>query len=110
MSKTTLKEISVVGSRYINIFKMDDESIVKVETTESNYNQLNDSNHIDPTIENGVWDSSYSVNKYDTDSGYINNGEYVDNIDNYLVKYNDIIFFIDKENITNNEIDSDLLS
>ncbi len=100
-----LTKVTVSFPHYFHIFKMNDGSEVKVETTEQDYKQLGAENPQNPTMDNGVWVSSYCGNKYGTPSGELEDGMYCDFGDSYLVKLpNKELAQVSKDKIVNNEL------
>lgn len=73
-----LNKVKFLGYKYFNVFKMDDNSIVEVESTEEEYKKLGEKNPINPVIENGTWSHSYERIYVDTPSGKMEDGQFTD--------------------------------
>jgi len=80
-----MEKVNVTGEKYVHYFKMNNDSIVEVETTEQDYLQLGQQNPVNPTIANGVWTHSMSRRKVDTVSGDLEKGQYFEEINGDIV-------------------------
>lgn len=73
-----LKEIKHIGFSYYHRFKQGDGSLIDVETTKEDYEQLGGSNPQNPSLPGAVWVNSGSKFKFDTVDGSIGDNEWAD--------------------------------
>ena len=105
----TFTHKEIIGDKYIHVFKMDDDSINEVETSQEDYEQLATPEHIDPTIEGGEWITSHSKRKLDTESGDLSNGECFDDGDGCTVKYNDSLINLSQGDMVDGQVEESVL-
>lgn len=104
--KISLTRVGVAGKKWFNCFVMNDDTLVEIETTQEDFEQQKGKNPINPIIENGNFHHSYERYKFDTANGDLNEGEYFDNQENYLVKVNNYWIRAGKDEIVSDQIDA----
>jgi len=105
----TFEHKEIIGDKYVHIFKMDDDSIKEVETTQEDYEQLATPEHVDPTIEGGAWQSSGSRRKLDTPDGDLHDGECFGEDGRCLAQYNGSIITLDEDELVDGAIEQSIL-
>jgi hypothetical protein len=107
--KIELTKVNIVGRKWFNVFKMDDDSFKEIETTEEDFRQQSQKNPINPIIDGGIFHSSYERYKLDTPSGDLEDGQYCDNGDGYLLKSGKFFISADKNELVNGKIQNSIV-
>lgn len=71
-----LEKVLQKGYQYFHKFKANNGSFFEVGTTQEDYQQLGSKNPNNPTNPNGTWNCSYECLKFDTPSGFLEDGKY----------------------------------
>lgn len=100
-----LKQQLIVGDDFVHIFKRPDGTTFEVSTTKQDYDQLAKKNPVNPTSPDGVWVQSMAKTKFDTPSGKLESGTYVDLGADILISHDGVkLTAIPKSAFTNGSI------
>lgn len=75
---------TVVGDAWFHTFLMGDGTTKEVETTKESYEQLAGFNKVNPVLDGGVWQGSYSCRKFDNGTTKLKSKEYYKEKDRYM--------------------------
>ena len=109
MAELTFTQTNIIGDKYLNVFKMDNDTTQEVETTEADYKQLATSEHVDPTIEGGEWVSSNSRRKLDTPDGDLHDGEYFNDGGSLVAQYDGSIVSLTSEELVDGKVEQSIV-
>lgn len=73
-----LQPVNHIGYQYFHVFKFPDGKKQEVPTTAEDYRQLGGTDPKNPKLKGAAWDYSYETLKFDTPSGFLEEGQYAD--------------------------------
>lgn len=105
MNEITLTKLNIIGELFFNVFEDSNGNKLEEETTKEFYTQLRNPNPTNPTKDGYTWKYSYSDNKYDSQSGRLEDKTYADNGEHYIILVNGVLECgLPKTDIVDNKI------